>query len=78
MLLLLTKNLQGHHLVPRSKSKDSELNPNKIVIICKYCNLQLKDSGIVDWDRAKEERLDMNHYLQEENTWEQQLNLLNI
>lgn len=61
--IIMTKNLQGHHIEPRSKRKDLELDRNNIVIICQTCNLQLKDSGIVDWDRTKEERLDMNHYL---------------
>lgn len=60
---IVTENLEGHHLIPRSKRRDLELDPENIVILCKRCNLQLGDSGIIDWDRTKEKRMNMDYQL---------------
>lgn len=47
-------NPEGHHLKPRNKYPELELDPDNVVILCKNCNLKLGESGIVDWDRSKE------------------------
>ena len=60
---ITTTHLEGHHIIPRSKRPDLELDPDNIVILCKRCNLQLGDSGIIDWDRTKEKRTNMDYQL---------------
>lgn len=61
--IINTKNPEGHHLKPRSKYPELELEPDNIVILCKTCNLQLGDSGITDWDRTKEIRNETKYVL---------------
>lgn len=61
--LIVSRNIEGHHIIPRSKRPDLELDPENIVILCKRCNLQLGDSGIIDWDRTKEKRRNMDYHI---------------
>lgn len=56
-------NLEAHHIMPRSKYPELELDPDNIVILCKPCNLQLGNSGTVDWDRNKEVKEKMEYIL---------------
>lgn len=60
--ILITSNLEAHHIVARSVDDTLELEPSNIVIVCKTCNLQLGASG-VDWDRSKEIKQEINYAL---------------
>lgn len=60
--IITSDNLEGHHIIARSVNKELELEPDNIVIVCKTCNLQLGTSG-VDWDRSKEVRQEIAHFL---------------
>lgn len=61
--IIVSKKLEGHHVKPRSKYPELELEPENIVIICKTCNAELGDSDITDWDRSKEIKQNMNYTL---------------
>ncbi|MDQ0999774.1 5-methylcytosine-specific restriction endonuclease McrA [Neobacillus niacini] len=61
--IIVYKNMEGHHLKPRSKYPELELDPDNIVPLCKSCNIELGDSGIVDWDRSKELREKIDYTL---------------
>jgi 5-methylcytosine-specific restriction endonuclease McrA len=59
---IVSTNIEAHHIKPRSKFSKLELEPDNIVILCKNCNLELGNSGTVDWDRSKEVKKNVEGY----------------
>lgn len=45
-----TENLEVHHIKPRSKYPELELEPTNLVLLCKVCNLQLGTRETLDFE----------------------------
>lgn len=45
-----TEDLEVHHIKPRSKYPELELEPTNLVTICKVCNLQLGTKTTLDFE----------------------------
>ena len=48
-----TKDLQVHHIKPRSEYPELMYDPNNLITVCKTCNLALGTKGILDWEVQK-------------------------
>ncbi|WNM51534.1 HNH endonuclease [Staphylococcus phage S-CoN_Ph10] len=48
-----TKDLQVHHIKPRSEYPELMYDPNNLITVCKTCNLALGTKGSLDWEVQK-------------------------
>lgn len=47
------RNLQVHHIKPRSKYPELMYDPDNLITVCKTCNLALGTKGYLDWEIKK-------------------------
>ena len=47
--LIVTDNLQGHHIKSFKDYPELRLDEDNVVVLCRTCNLQVGDSSMVDW-----------------------------
>ena len=47
--LIVTDNLQGHHIKSFKDYPELRLDEGNVVVLCRTCNLQVGDSSKVDW-----------------------------
>lgn len=48
--LIERKNLQVHHIKPRSQYPELMYDPDNLITVCKTCNLSLGTKGELDWE----------------------------
>lgn len=47
--ILVTENLQGHHILSFNTHQHLKLDDLNVAVLCRTCNVQLGDSNTLDW-----------------------------